>query len=171
VASHRIAQVLLWCRVQDSGPWNVPTFHRNLKSWLKSKAKRTRAADSAFARRQVICSLRMGGLFIDYFIEFLIRTAIRMVRNIRSRSWPEYEGSILSTEKKQSFTWCPLVTVYYEYVLDGARHGSWQTRAFLLSAAAEEYASTFVKGAAATIRVKPNDVSVSVWKDRWRYWE
>ncbi len=55
-----------------------------------------------------------------------------------------------------------LVTVYYEYRIDGVRWGSWQTRPFVAESSAKRYAKALPENTPLKIRVKLSDPNVAV---------
>ena len=68
----------------------------------------------------------------------------------------------MSTEYENGALGWHLVTVYYEYRIDGTRWGSWQTRPFVAESSAKDYEKALVENAPLTVRVKPDDPTVAV---------
>ena len=105
----------------------------------------------------------MGGLFIDLFIEYLIRVTLRGMNLLRSHRWPITKGTVLGA-KSSGFpaVGCPVATVDYEYAVDGVKYADSYNKPFISSGSAAAYADLFIKGADIKVRLKPGDPSVSV---------
>ncbi len=74
----------------------------------------------------------MGGFFIDVYIEYLVRAIIRTIQLFRSRSWSVVPATVLSAECELGGPLgCAIATVYYEYIADGQKYGSWYSRPFI----------------------------------------
>jgi hypothetical protein len=104
----------------------------------------------------------MGGWFLDIFVEYLFRVSVRAVNLLRSRRWPVAKGTVLSADCPRALYGCTVVTVYYEYVVDGKKYGAAYEKPFIWHDSGAEYASQFAVGLELKVRMKPGDPSVSV---------
>jgi len=92
---------------------------------------------------------------------FLVRTAVHGAQLFRGREWRVMDGTVLSATFEDTFG-CPIVTIIYEYPINGERYGAWSGLPFILKGSAKKYASKMTKGAAVKVRVKPSDPTVAV---------
>lgn len=95
-------------------------------------------------------------------ILFAIGRCDLALKHFRSRHWPICDARVMSTEYENGSIGWHLVTVYFEYHIDGARWGSWQTRPFVAESSAQDYANALVENTRLQARVKPNDPTVAV---------
>lgn len=95
-------------------------------------------------------------------ILWLVGTCDLAVKRSRARRWPVRDARVMSTEYENGSVGWHLVTVYYEYCIDGARWGTWQTRPFVDESSAKDYVKALPKNAPLKARVKPNDPNVAV---------
>lgn len=97
------------------------------------------------------------GLFV-----FTIGTCDLALRRFRGRHWPVKDARVMSTEYENGTIGWHLVTVYYEYRINGARWGTWQTRPFVAESSAKKYAKALLADTPLKARVKPSDPTVAV---------
>lgn len=84
------------------------------------------------------------------------------IKRFRGRHWPVRDAHVMSTEYENGAIGWHVVTVYYEYRIDGERWGSWHTRPFVAESSAKRYLSALPENAALKARVKPTDPMVAV---------
>lgn len=72
------------------------------------------------------------------------------------------DARVMSTEYEKGGIGWHLVTVYYEYRIDGKPWGTWQTRPFVVESSARKYIEALPENAALKARVKPSDPAVAV---------
>jgi len=104
----------------------------------------------------------MGGLFVDILVEYIFRVVFRAMQLLRSRKWPVVRATVLSADCPQAGFGCTVVTVYYEYVVNGEKHGDTFDKPFVSPDSGEEYAEQIAKGMGFNVRVKPDDATASV---------
>jgi hypothetical protein len=104
----------------------------------------------------------MGGWFVDIFVEYLFRTAVRAVRLVRSRDWAVVRGTVLSAECPRAGYGCTVATVYYEYIVAGQRYGAAYRKAFIVKESGARFADGLVKGSEFVVRLDPRNPSVTV---------
>lgn len=95
-------------------------------------------------------------------ILWMIGTCDLAVKRFRGRHWPVRDARVMSTEYENGAVGWHLVTVYYEYRIDGARWGAWQTRPFVAESSAKDYLKLLPENAPLKARVKPSDPTVAV---------
>jgi|SRR5271156_6101543 hypothetical protein len=66
----------------------------------------------------------MGGWFVDIYVEYLFRAAVRAVLLVRSRDRPVVRATVLSAECPHAEYGCTVATVYYECVVGGEKYGA-----------------------------------------------
>lgn len=108
------------------------------------------------------------GVFLDIFVEYLFRAAVRAIRVLRSRAWPFVQATVLSAECPRAGYGCTVATVYYEYIVEGQKYGAAFKKPFIVRGSGERFAGEFVKGADLPtagrfmVRVSPGNLSVTV---------
>lgn len=105
----------------------------------------------------------MGGLVIDIWILFLVRTLAVSVRRIRSRKWPKVRATVFQSfvEPGGGFG-CAVTTVSYYYLVGEESHSGTHDEPSLSHSAADWVARLYSKGKEITIRYHPHDPSHSV---------
>lgn len=93
---------------------------------------------------------------------FVIGSCNLALKRFRARHWPVHDARVMSTEYENGAIGWHVVTVYYEYRIDGARWGSWQSLPFVAESSARDYASALVENAPLKARVKPSDPAAAV---------
>ncbi len=104
----------------------------------------------------------MAGWFIDIFVEYLFRVAVRAVPLVRSRDWPVMRATVLSAECPHAGYGCTVATVYYEYIVGGRKYGAAFEKPFIVQESGARFADGFVKGSELMVRVDPRDSAVTV---------
>src|SRR5215510_10344856 len=106
----------------------------------------------------------MGGLFIDVFVEWFFRVLFHGLNLARSRKWPLTKATVLIADCPLATFGCEVATVYYEYAVNGEKHGDSFGKPFISRKSGEDYA-LFVKGTQLDVRVKPDDAtrSIALW--------
>lgn len=104
----------------------------------------------------------MGGWFVDIFVEYLLRIVFHAANLLRSRRWPTVTATVLSADCPHAAYGCDVATVYYEYVVNGEKHGDTFGKPFISQESGKDYAANVVKGMHFKVRVKPDDPTKSV---------
>jgi hypothetical protein len=107
-------------------------------------------------------STRMGGWFVDIFVEYLFRVVARMVKRRGSGTWPIAKGTVTSSACANASYGCDVAEVCYTYRVDGELYAGINQKPFILHNSGENYAGRFAAGTAITVRVKPGEPSASV---------
>ncbi len=84
------------------------------------------------------------------------------VKRFRGRHWPIRDARVMSTEYENGVIGWHMVTVYYEYRIDGASWGTWHTQPFIAESSAKSYLKALPQNAPLKARVKPADPTVAV---------
>ena len=95
-------------------------------------------------------------------VVFLVGTCGLAIKRFRARQWPVRDARVMSTEYENGAIGWHVVTVYYEYRIDGKPWGTWQTRPFVAESAAKAYANALQANTPLKARVKPSDPAVAV---------
>lgn len=93
---------------------------------------------------------------------FTIGSCDLAIKRFRARHWPVHDARVMSTEYENGAIGWHVVTVYYEYRVDGARWGSWQSLPFVAESPAKDYQKSLPENAPLKARVKPSDPAVAV---------
>jgi hypothetical protein len=95
-------------------------------------------------------------------ILWIIGTCSLAIKRFRVRHWSVRDARVMTTEYENGATGWHIVTVYYEYRIDGARWDSWQTRPFIAESSAKDHVKALPENAPLKARVKPSDPAVAV---------
>jgi Protein of unknown function (DUF3592) len=105
----------------------------------------------------------MVGLDIDVVIAFLIKVMLRLWRARGSGSWKAVRAQIDSCRFDDSWAAnCPTVHIGYTYEYEGKTYSGRDSKPYLSSRFAEEYAERFREGETAMVRVNPQHPEKSV---------
>ena len=108
----------------------------------------------------------MGGLFLDIWIEYLVRVVIRGVRLLLTKDWPVRNAKVLNAECAAGGFGCTVVTVYYEYSVEGAKYGGICEKPCLTSTSGGIYVEDLLKVKGKDqefrVRIKRGDPSASI---------
>jgi ribosomal protein L6P/L9E len=105
----------------------------------------------------------MGGLVLDIWIAFLVRTTVNGFRRLRSRKWPEVSATVFNacTGVSGGFG-CAVSTVSYHYRVGGEKHSGTHDEPCISRSSADYFVRDFPKGKEITVRVDPGAPSRSV---------
>ena len=81
----------------------------------------------------------MGGLFLDIYIEFIVRVIVRFFRARGSKSWPVVRGKVTATHLKRSGLGCAVAEFAYKYTVEGESYTGSSATPFIWTSSAEEY--------------------------------
>ncbi|HEX4310906.1 MAG TPA: DUF3592 domain-containing protein [Acidobacteriaceae bacterium] len=95
----------------------------------------------------------MGGLVIDIYVAFIVKSTIRFFWLIRSSKWPRLQATIVRATRESD--WCPILTLSYDFVGTLGSDGDSAEIPFLFSQTADQCAKRFPSGRRITIRVDP----------------
>ena len=104
-----------------------------------------------------------GGWFLDVLIAYLVRVIARSFIALRSREWATCRAAVISSGCPDVFG-CEAVEVKYAYSVNGHRYAGVDTKPFLSKQIAKINAEEFSPGKEITVRYKPDDPSVSVFR-------
>ncbi|MGC2636465.1 MAG: DUF3592 domain-containing protein [Acidobacteriaceae bacterium] len=105
----------------------------------------------------------MGGLILDIWVAFLIRTLANGFRRFRSRKWPTAKARVFSAYATGSGGFgCAVTTVSYDYRVGDEKYSGTYDWPCLSHSAAEDDAKIYPKGKEITVLYNPNDPSRSV---------
>jgi hypothetical protein len=106
----------------------------------------------------------VGGLVIDIYVEFLVRSIINLVRAHKSRDWLTVEASVLNSDVESGYG-CTVAIVRYAYNLNDEPYTGTHKEPFISRRTAPDYLRRFGSDSGVVVRVKPNDHSESVLAD------
>ncbi len=106
----------------------------------------------------------MSSLYLDEILVFLIRAAVRRIREYRSRAWPTTEGRVEQVSPPE-LPYYPETKVVYTYSAQGRRYSGMHTRAFFFTSLAREYAARFVPTQSLVVRYKPGEPTASAVRE------
>jgi Protein of unknown function (DUF3592) len=103
----------------------------------------------------------MGGLVLDIFIAFAIRTSVNAWRKLASANWPIYPGEISSFRYEERLWGCDYGEYMYRYTIDGHSHEGIYRKPFFMRRSREVRKSGSI-GKPVEVRVSPQDPRRSV---------
>jgi hypothetical protein len=104
----------------------------------------------------------MGGLFVDVYVEWLIRMVVNDIRMFRSRSWPVVDGIVFDATCPRALGGCHVADVYYDYTFSGESFSGIHEEPFVAHSLGQDYILQFPTGSDYPVRVNPRDPSKSV---------
>jgi Protein of unknown function (DUF3592) len=105
----------------------------------------------------------MGGLVLDIWVAFLLRTVANWLRRFRSRAWPSINANVFQSIREPSGGFgCAVATVSYDYSVGGEKYSATHDEPCLSHSAANYFARLYPKGKEITVRYDPNDPARSV---------
>ena len=107
----------------------------------------------------------MGGLVIDIYIEYFYRLMVRMIKRRGSNTWPLVKATVTSSSCPGAGYGCDVAEIYYKYRVDGELYTGVNEKPFIIHNTGENYVSRFAPGTEFTVRVKAEDVAISVVRD------
>jgi len=107
----------------------------------------------------------MGGWFVDIFVEYLFRVMTRMLKGRGSRAWPVAKATVTSSSCPRAMYGCDVAAVYYTYRVDGELYTGTNEKPFISPSSGEEYIGRFAPGTEFSVRVKPQDPTVSIVRE------
>jgi hypothetical protein len=108
------------------------------------------------------------GLFLDIYIEFFFRAAIRSFRKLRAKSWPLLKAKITATSCSPAGFGCAIAEVSYRYIFSGEPYTGIDAKPFVWTDSAESYIERCDVGSELYIRVNAGKPDVSVVSERPR---
>jgi hypothetical protein len=107
----------------------------------------------------------MLGWYLDVLIEYLFRALIRVVRLMRSKSWPITKAKLLNVECPPAPYGCTVVVLTFEYCVADRKYSGIHKKPFLFTTSGEIYVSDLKKVQDLRVRVDPQDPSIAVFHD------
>ncbi len=107
----------------------------------------------------------MGGWFIDVFVAYFFKTAVRWLHLSGSAVWPMVNAKVTASSCPPKVFGCSSAEIAYSYVLRGHVYTGLYEKAFISPSSAQEYARRFTSGKSLIVRVKPNMQETSVVRD------
>ena len=107
----------------------------------------------------------MGGWFVDIFVEYLIRTVVRIVKRRGSSTWPVAKATVTSTACPNAVYGCDVAEVDYTYRVEGELYTGTNEKPFILHNSWEDYVRRYAQGTEFTVRVKPDNPALSIVRE------
>jgi hypothetical protein len=104
----------------------------------------------------------MGGWFADIFIEWLVRATVKIVRRIKSRSWPVVEATVTAAVYSHASYGCDTTDLHFDYSYEGLEYSGLHEEPFTMGASAKDFAQDYLVGAIIRLRLKPSRPEVTV---------
>ena len=76
----------------------------------------------------------MGGLFVDIFVEWIVRMIAKLVNRVRSSSWPQVQGIVTAVRCERAGYGCHLADVHFDYEYQGAEFSGLHEEPFIMHA-------------------------------------
>jgi len=105
-------------------------------------------------------------MFLDIWIEWLIRVLVRCYREVRARGWERREAIVASALAARGHTpGSEVAEIHYWYKVADERVSDCNRKPFLSSGSMHVYLSQFSAKKTIWVRVSPSDTSCSVLVD------
>jgi hypothetical protein len=111
----------------------------------------------------------LGGLVIDIFIAFLIKSVLRLRRSWGSGKWQRVKAKVHSSVLAGGWVWnCPTTEIGYTYEFGGQKYSAIDTNPFLSQSSARVEVERFRARKCAVVRVNPvhPERSLIKWLDQ-----
>jgi hypothetical protein len=105
----------------------------------------------------------MGGAYFFALIIYLFRQTLHGLNRLRTFRWPEQSAKVLFAAHSGGSLVCPIVTIDYEYSIEGGKYADSYTKPFLILDSAKNYASDVSVRRNVDVRINPKDPSESVY--------
>lgn len=102
-------------------------------------------------------------MFVFGLLEYLLRVIVRSIATLRSTRWPARKAIVTRSDFSVGLA-CQVVKVVYTYSVDGDHYGGTDRKPFVFWEIAEINAKGFSPGSEITVRVRPGDPSVPVFR-------
>ena len=106
----------------------------------------------------------LGGLVLDIFVVYLVRTILRLVKEIRAKNWPSILGTVDLSEAPISAMY-PCTEVIYSYVVNGEEYTNTYVRGFWYRDSAERFSRRFSKNGQIPVRYSPTNPAASFLRE------
>jgi hypothetical protein len=100
-------------------------------------------------------------LGMGWYLDYLLSTAIRRIKERRSCGWPIARGTVY-TSTSSGLT----AQVVYTYIANGERHTGEHTRSFWFTDSARTYAELFAPRTTVTIRYSARQAETSIMRSQ-----
>jgi hypothetical protein len=107
-----------------------------------------------------------AGLVLDYYVVFLIKLLIRVIKMRGSSKWPVTIATVTDTNPFYGGKGYPTAEVAYSYEADGNSLEGQNTKPFVALDSAERYVTHFPLQSQIKIRVKPGSPSTTVIRNQ-----
>jgi hypothetical protein len=101
-------------------------------------------------------------MFVDVYIEFFVRLAIKFARRIGTSGWSLLNAIVVSSVRESSFTGCILVVIHYKYRNADQRFDGTFKQPFVNDNFADAYLRRHPGGSAFPVLVSPHNSSCSI---------
>jgi hypothetical protein len=108
----------------------------------------------------------MGGLVLDYYVVYLVKLLIRVIKMRGSSKWPVTIATITDTDPFYGDKAYPTAEVAYSYEVDGSPFEGSDKKPFVLLDSAKGYVTHFRPQSQVKIRVKPGNPSTTVIRNQ-----
>ena len=102
------------------------------------------------------------GDILFHFLEYLFRMTVLTIKRRGSDTWPVAKAIVTGSAFPKGGPGCYVAEVDYIYRVDGERLVGTNKMSFLFRSNREIYIKDFVTGKEFTVRVKPDDPTISV---------
>jgi hypothetical protein len=102
------------------------------------------------------------GDILFYFMEYLFRVTVRLIRRRTSNNWPVAKAFVSGSAFSKGGPGCYIAKVDYLYRVGNERFQGTNKKPFIFHVSGEVYIKDFVMGKEFTVRVKPGDPTISV---------
>ena len=107
----------------------------------------------------------MGGLVLDVWIAYLIKSVLRLRRLWGSSNWPVVRAKVDSSWLDGGWIWnCPTAEVAYTYDFEGQTYSAIDSKPFMIEASVLQRVGRYRRGEAVRVRVNPVHPQRSVLK-------
>lgn len=108
----------------------------------------------------------MGGLVLDIIVEWVFRIAMRSLRSLSAIGWPIHEAKVTGTFVREADYGCDKAEIKYTFVVEGTPYAGTNVKPFVNSRSARSYAAQFERGRKIVARVKLDNPTLSILRDR-----
>ncbi len=97
----------------------------------------------------------MGGLILDNVIVFLYRLIVPLIKEYRSRAWPQTKGILTEAHAHPSYAY-PLAEVTYSYTVGASSYSGLYKRGFWSRDSAVRFVERLAPQTDLTVRYRPD---------------
>jgi len=98
---------------------------------------------------------------LGWYLEYLIETAIRRIKERRSNGWPTAQGTVYTSTNLGL-----RASVVYTYIANGERYTGEHNRMFWFTDSARTFAELFAPSTTVTIRYRAGQAEISIMRSQ-----